>query len=321
MRNFSALNFGHPFYVQLPLPRQRADIMFRVVRQRLAVPAPTALRPARLHLSARCYSDVFDRYKAQLQAKAQKEGVSVEELLQKSAAKSTEVYDPLDLVTKANANQEKKSAQTTEEPKTPLEAVARAASTASTSAKTKDLSTFVDVEALRKHDAKEIEMIWKARFVNKQTEFCGALNSDAYSRVYVNARKYPTFVLPLPQGEGVELYYSQWSFVGNYTIHCLITPLAEYKLHQEYAHPRVSLMLHSDFLTDKGIALHNAALQDNEISMDNAVLLTLNLLRFYTADPTASEHSRVKVDLLRQFNTGDTSFSADRLIEATETLD
>lgn len=247
----------------------------------------------------------------------------MDELLQKSASKTKadEVYDPFDLVTKANAKQEKPPAEKAEKAQSPLEAVARAASTSSTSAKTKDLSTFVDVEALAKHDTKEIEMIWKARFINKQTEFCGALNSDAYARLYVNARKYPTFVLPLPQGEGVELYYSQWSFVGNYTIHCLITPLAEYKLHQEYAHPRVSVMMHSDFLTDKGIALHNASLQDNEISMDNAVLLTLNLLRFYTADPAASEHSRAKIDLLRQFNTGDTSFSTDKLIEATETLD
>lgn len=298
--------------------------MLRTLRLPLRTvrPAMASLRPPR-----RFYSDVFDRYKEKLREKAQKEGLSVEELLQKTMAKSgsSEAYDPFDLVAKANANQQAKTA--TKESgestpaKTPQEALARAASEASTSAKTKDLSTFVDVEALGQHDTAEIEMIWKARFVNKATEFCGALKSDAFARLYVNARKYPTFVLPLPHGDGVELYYMQWSFVGNYTIHCLITPLAEYKLHQEYAHPRVSLMLHSDFLTEKGIALHNAALQDNEISMDNAVLLTLNLLRFYTADPAGNQHSRAKIELLRQFNTGDTSFSTDKLIEATETLD
>jgi len=277
------------------------------------------IRPIRLPAvarSVRFYSNVHDKYAAQLAAKAERQGLTLDELLLHAQPQVEEQKrsDVADLIKQAE-NFKKKPSTPNAEQKDPGLSQVKASPT------TMELDSFVDVEKFDKHDAKDIEMLWKARFVDSPLGFCGSMTADAFSRLYVNARKYPTFVLPLPHPtHGIELHYVQWSFVTSQTIHCLITSLAQYKLHTEYAQPHTTFMVHTDFAASKGIVLTNSVVQDKQVSMENAALLVLNLQRFYTATQD-TKHGEAKLDLLRQFNTGDTSFSVDKLIEATETLD
>lgn len=270
--------------------------------------------PVRLPL--RHHSSFHEKYAAKLRAKAQSQGITVEELLAKAQPESEKLRlsDVAELQTQTKAFRNKAVSESSKQPKT-LQGLPKSKPLSM------DLDSFVDVDKLRPHAAKEIEMLWKARFLNTPNAFSGAMSADAFSKLYINARKYPTFVLPLPhKAHGIELHYVQWSFVTSETVYCLITSLAQYKLHTEYAHPHTTFMLHTNLAADKQVVLTNAVIQDNEVSTENAALLVLNLQRFYTADPK-TVHGQPKADLLRQFNTGDASFSVDKLIEATETLD
>lgn len=192
----------------------------------------------------------------------------------------------------------------------------------SAEASIKDLDSFVDLEKLKLHDAKEIEMLWKARFADKDRQFCGVVNGETFSRIYRNARKNPNFVLPLPHEEqGAELHFVQWSFVGPFTLHCILTSVAEYKLHQEYARPHTTMIFHSELLTDKSIALMNGNVEaDSNLNHDQGLFLSLNVQRFYGADDKTESGIR-KTALLHQFNSNAENFSVEALLTETETLD
>lgn len=270
----------------------------------------------------------LDRYKSKLERKAKEVGVSsVEELkdkfkddIQRRKAELDQA-DPLraidpesgsvsktnvgsNIIKSAEERKLKAEAQTNLKKNSPLNDI-------------KSLDQFVDVTKLAQHqDPKEIEMIWKARFVGKEDAICGALTALTFSMIYRNARLFPTFVLPLPhENQGVELHYVQWSFAGPKTLHCMITSLAEYKLHQDFAKPHTTLIFHSDLMVDKGLVLMNGTVEsDSAVSHSEGVLLSLNLQRFYSSNDGA------KLQLLKAFNQGSQNFSVDQLIEEAQKL-
>lgn len=271
----------------------------------------------------RFYS-VHSKYAGRLAERARKQGITVDELLEQAKPKAEEVKknDVADLVEQAkHFTKKSESAEVADTPEAQAGEAVKKATSGDGSKTTMELDSFIDVEKFKLHDKKGIELLWKTRFLNTTGAFSGSMLPDPFSRLYINARKYPTFVLPLPhKAHGIELHYVQWSFVSSQTVYCLITSLAQYKLHGEYAHPHTTFMLHTDLAADKGVILTNSVVQENQITPENAALLILNLQRFYTAEPTTPQGLQ-KLDLLRQFNTGDTNFSVDTLIESTETLD
>lgn len=291
---------------------------------RIARRAIPSIRVARLPLSRavaiRCNSSVSDavkKYQEKLEKRAKAEGLnSIEDLKEKykdeisQRMKEFNKVDPLKILEK---EAEQKSA---EERKSlgPLPPPLPKSDT-------KTLDSFVDVSKFQLHDAKEIELLWKARFSDKEKVLCGALNGVTFGRLYRNARLFPTFVLPLPHGEdGIEFFFVQWSIAGPHTMHCIMTPLAEYKLHQDFAHPHLTLIFHSD-LVEKDIVLMNGTIEkDSSLTMDEAVLLSLNLQRFYGVDENLKSGVR-KLQLLHYFNSGSESFSAEKLIEEAETVE
>lgn len=232
--------------------------------------------------------------------------------------KELDKYDPLNLLEKhKKAVADKEAGKEPTAPRSPYE---KAAIDAAKGGDIKELGSFVDPDKLLLHNQKEIEMIWKARFANKERAICGTLDGVTFSELYRNARQFPTFVLPLPhEDQGVELHYVQWNFVGPFTVHCLLTSLAEYKLHQEFARPHTTLIFHTDLLASKQIVLMNGSVEkDSPVTRDEAVLLALNLQRFYGATVSKAAH---KLRLLHAFNTGSEEFSVDSLIDEAERID
>ncbi|OBA21237.1 F1F0-ATPase complex assembly protein [Metschnikowia bicuspidata var. bicuspidata NRRL YB-4993] len=282
---------------------------------------------SRLYATASQNEAVLERYRSQLHQKAEAIGVSsIEELKENlkdeitTKKKEMNAIDPLKDLEAYEKEQAEKLKQRKAQQK---ESKIRDAIDASMpKAPYKKLSSFVDVEKIRSLPEKELKFIWKARFEGKDRAMSAALTGSQFANLFANAFKNPSFVLPLPkEEEGYEMHFVQWSFVGPQTTHCMLTSLAEYKLHKEYAKPHTTLMFHQELLADADVVLMNGQLeQDVALSMEEALLLVLNVQRFY-GGLTNSAGSERKLELLRAFTQGDTGFSMEKLIEEAASLD
>lgn len=287
-----------------------------------------ALRPsARFYATAANNESVLDRYKEQLHKKAKEIGVSsIEELKENlkdeinSKKKEMNSVDPLKDLESYEKEQAEKLRQ--RKAQTQDSKIRDAIDASIPKAPYKTLASFVDVEKIRELPEKELKFIWKARFESNDRAMSAALTSEQFANLFATAFKNPSFVLPLPKDdEGYEMHFVQWSFVGPQTTHCMLTSLAEYKLHKEYAKPHTTLMFHQELLGDSGLVLMNGQLeQDVALSMEEALLLVLNMQRFY-GGLTNSAGSERKLALLRAFTQGDSAFSMEKLIEEAASLD
>lgn len=202
----------------------------------------------------------------------------------------------------------------------------------------KTLDSYLQVDKIRQLSKQEIEFLWRARFANKDNTLHAVIPQGIFKPMYKNARENPAFVLPLPReldsstsatttpsstSQGMELHYVQWNFVGPTTVHCMITSLAEYKLHKEYARPHITMSYYTDLLNeDKDIVLMNGVVEPNcNISMQDAQLLLLNLQRFYGCMGETEGFAKKRVQLLRDFTKGGEGFNVELLIELAQSLE
>lgn len=265
----------------------------------------------------------LERYQEQLQKKAQELGVTnVDDLKEKlkdqinQKKREFNAVDPLkelDQYEQQQAEKVKKNRENKDRgaidktvPKTPF----------------KTLASYLDVEKVRQLPEKEVEFLWRARFQNKERSLLAMLNATQFANIFANAFKNPNFILPLPkEGDGYEMHFVQWATVGPDTTHCMLTSLAEYKLHKEYAKPHTTLMFHQELVDDIGAVLMNGQVEkDAALSLDEAQLLVLNVQRFY-GGLTESPGSQRKLALLRAFTSGDAEFDMSKLIEEAASFD
>ncbi len=125
----------------------------------------------------------------------------------------------------------------------------------------------------------------------------------------------------LKEGQGHEMHFLQWCFMGPNTTHLLITTLGDYQLHGEYARPHTTLMFHHELHEPKGVFLMNGTVEkDSGIKMSEAQLLVLNTQRFYGSKQDNSRAQK-RLKMIHDFNTGDPNFKVDELITESETMD
>lgn len=200
----------------------------------------------------------------------------------------------------------------------------------------KTLESYLVVDKIKDLDAQQIEFLWRAKFQKDPQSLIAVAPKDTFEAMYKNARKYPTFVLPLPKEDAqvdkpdasdststpMEIHFVQWSFVGPHTTHCMVTTLMEYKLHKEYARPHTTVSFHQELENDKNIVLMNGHVDENAaITMSEAQLLLLNIQRFYGAFQTGSEIEAKRLTLVECFNTGSSTFSMDDCITLSQSMD
>ncbi|ODQ67955.1 ATP11-domain-containing protein [Nadsonia fulvescens var. elongata DSM 6958] len=280
-------------------------------------------------------NDVLARYKEKLQKKAEVEGVkNIEDLKEKYKGKIDETKKELNSI-------DPFSAYTAEVESTPV-----LSSTTFTSASSENadptpaqkkqsgspvaplpkpnkgtLDTFVDVEKISLHNAKEIELIWRARHAETKKSLCAILEPATFERLYKTSRQNPMFVLPLPrEGQGIEMHFAQWSFINDNTVHCLITTLGDFQLHGEYAKPHTTIMLHTDLADSKNIVLMNGAVEaDSHITAEEGQFLVFVLQKFYGAINSDATGAR-RAQMLRDFTAGSSNFNVDLLIEEAQNM-
>lgn len=278
----------------------------------------TLLRRSICASAVRLNSSVAEKYSQKLQEKAKQFGLeSVDELkqhlkddIQKKKAEFSKV-DPL----KELEEYEQRQQQELEKDKSKTIKIRSPIDKNLAKTPYKTLDSYLAKEKLAELGQKEIEFIWRARFQNKERTLHAVISDLQFATMYANAFKNPSFVLPLPRNEdGYEMHFVQWSFAGPQTTHCMLTTLAEYKLHKEYAKPHTTLMFHQELTESKGLVLMNGQVEEEAaLSMDDAQLLVLNLQRFY-GGVGDNDQVRQKQELLRAFTASD-NFDVDKLIE------
>lgn len=270
----------------------------------------------------------LEKYKHKLEQKAKEVGaLNVAELQEKlkdqieAKKKEFNAVDPL----KELEEYERKQAEELKKKKRQEETnpVIRAAIDKNTPKEPyKTLASFIDVEKVKELPRKELEFVWRARFQNKERTLQAMMEAHQFATIFANAFKNPNFVLPLPRSEdGYEIHFVQWAFPGPNTTHCMLTTLAEYQLHKEYAKPHTTLMFHQELIEDKDVVLMNGQVElDVSLTMDEAQLLVLNVQRFY-GGLKESEGSKRKLALLRDFTSGNPNFDMKKLVEEAASFD
>ncbi|QLL33338.1 hypothetical protein HG536_0E02490 [Torulaspora globosa] len=197
----------------------------------------------------------------------------------------------------------------------------------------KTLDSFLNVEKIKELSKQEVEFLWRAKWMSKDDALCAVVPVNIFDRMMTNAKSNPIFVLPLPraaadgkeapdQTQSVELHYIQWQFVGPNTVHCIMTSLAEFKLHNEYAKPHTTFQFHLEMAKEKKIVLMNGQVEpDINVSLQDAQLLLLNVQRFWGAMGEETPIAKQRLKLLRDFTRGSTDFNVDLLISLSQSME
>jgi ATP synthase mitochondrial F1 complex assembly factor 1 len=179
----------------------------------------------------------------------------------------------------------------------------------------KTLSSYVDVEKLRKHtDSKEIELIWRAGHT-KDSLICAVIPKGIYTRMVSLAREHPMFILPLPRENGVEMHFMQFKFPEAKVSHILFTSLLEYKTHGEFARPHTTVMHFEDLAEEKGIVLMRGEIDNGHgMDLEDARMLMIGVQKLFGAE-ASSERGKIRRALIEKFSKGSEEFDVNELMD------
>ncbi|KAI5795118.1 ATP11 protein-domain-containing protein [Geopyxis carbonaria] len=276
---------------------------------------------------------VIDKYREKLEKKLKSEGVeSIDELKEvykdKIEAVRKEAHIPeveavlgTPLVSPIISQQKNAPFNPPSPPKPVESSIANAARATTSPPGVKTLSSYVDVDKLSTHDeAKDIELIWRARFVQDQSSLCAVIPAGTYKRMEETGKQHPMFILPLPrEGQGVEMHFLQWTFPHEQSSTIIFTSLAEYKLRGEFASPHTTLTHHLELSDTKNLILAQGSIvPDKGITVAEAQWLVVTLQKFYGA--IQDQDAEVRRNMLRMFTQGDPNFSIEALIQEVEKM-
>lgn len=146
---------------------------------------------------------VLEKYRQKLEEKIKQEGVgSFEELREayKDKIEKMRREASVELPRATAAAVEAGLAQPPPPVPKPVGEIERAARTVTGAPPgIKTLAGYVDVEKLLTLPPKEIEFIWRARFVNDTNSLCAIIPQEKYSRMEADAKKHPMVYLLIPR--------------------------------------------------------------------------------------------------------------------------
>ncbi|KAJ1033971.1 hypothetical protein NDA16_000179 [Ustilago loliicola] len=212
----------------------------------------------------------------------------------------------------------------------------------------KPLNKILDVEKLMTQDHETITKLW-AGYHTIKNKLSAVIPTEKYLEMLANARKYPQFVLPLPREvideesdaagkskEAFEMQFLEWAVVPNPAAEglppsatTLFTPLAEYKLKQDFSQPVLILTFYTDLCKSNGLVLmrgdvtglNEKAGKGGRIDQAQAQLLALTLQRFYLPSSSAAASSDTEskdqsacAKLLHDFHKQPEKFDVEELV-------
>ena len=209
----------------------------------------------------------------------------------------------------------------------------------------KPLDMFMDVAKMRQESPEKIGQLWTT-YHTMRNKLSAVVPATTYQMMMENAKRFPQFVLPLPHavkndaGEvemGYSMQFLQWHLLPlrkglpsntppASTV--MFTPLAQYKLHVDYAEPVFALMHYTELMLDKGIVLLRGDVlgadesgNSSHMTQQEAQLLAMCLQRFYHLDwALEGIDNDVSADkrrlLLRAFREKPEEFTVERLLNA-----
>lgn len=152
------------------------------------------------HIATRSSPTILEKYRAKLDAKIKAEGVSSLDELKEAYKDRIETLRKETSIELPRAPVSPVVSAGLAHPPPPVptpiaEAVKRVSGRGPPGIKT--LSSYIDVDKLRVlPGAKEIEFIWRARFVGDQHSLCAVIPHEKYTKMEEDAKKHP-MVLPL----------------------------------------------------------------------------------------------------------------------------
>lgn len=185
----------------------------------------------------------------------------------------------------------------------------------------KTLSAFLDLDKVRTLPLKELEIIWRLRNAQNPQSLCAMIPIPLYRTLEATAKKYPSFILPLPrEDQGAEIHFLQWIFSTEKLVMLLFTHLAEYKLRREFSQPHTIITLHLELAEEKSIVLlRGEVTQEKGVSVDDARWLLLCLQKFYGGQGKPSDCTK-RERLIEMFAKGDLNFRVEELLEEAEKI-
>ncbi|KAJ1573093.1 hypothetical protein NDA12_005253 [Ustilago hordei] len=212
----------------------------------------------------------------------------------------------------------------------------------------KPLNKILDVEKLVTQDQETITKLWAGYHIIKN-KLSAVIPTEKYLELLATARKYPQFVLPIPREvideesdasgiskEAFEMQFLEWAVVPNPAAEglppsatTLFTPLAEYKLKQDFSQPVLILTFYTDLCKSNGLVLMRGEVtglnektgKGGRIDQAQAQLLALTLQRFYlpsspstTASESESQDHSACAKLLHDFHKQPENFDVEELV-------
>lgn len=190
-----------------------------------------------------------------------------------------------------------------------------------------------------------IAKLWNSHHASKDGFLSATIPIQTYKELYEQAKKYPSFVIPIPreiQGEnleqktGYETFYVEWGFLPKVNENelnvrpttLIMTSLNEYKQRQMFAQPFVACTHYVEFGQDP----HNFVLMRGEVTRfqsnsditvldsKDAHLLLLTMQRFYLAYKLNDEGSKQRQQLLHNFHNNQSAFDFNKLCDLVQEL-
>lgn len=212
------------------------------------------------------------------------------------------------------------------------------------------------------HTAEQVGALWTAYHAKKTMEGRGLLSAViprmTYESFLPNARKYPSFILPLPRPDAqvenpkdagafnmpYEFYFMEWAFhpapscpridvealftSPNVSVPppnpacttAIFTPLQEYKLRQAYALPHLILTHYTDLAESHGIVLMRGELTPSQNDPRRSMLSpsAAQILAFGLQQFYLPGENAQKAKLLSTFHERPDEFSWEELISASQ---
>ncbi|WFD07251.1 Glucosaminyl phosphatidylinositol (GlcN-PI) nositol acylation protein [Malassezia vespertilionis] len=210
----------------------------------------------------------------------------------------------------------------------------------------KPLASFMNVDKMANEEPDAVGKLWTA-YHTMNDKLSAVISASTYTAMLENGARFPSFVLPLPKRHvstedgpaenAFEMEFMQWIILPR-SEHAsasapppsivLFTPLAEFKLRQEYAQPSLILSMYPDFVDEKDIVLLRGEVSQHQMpgggegqpmmTQDEAQLLVMCMQRFYHLSdvPGIDTAAETRCKLLKVFHTRPEEFDVDLLLDS-----